>query len=283
MTYIDEYRDQGFAIIRGVFHSSEVAEMASEADRLYSKGSRYKSTFRHQNILYVIQEDKRLGRVLRFMQWPGYISPILERYRTDRRMHDILSPLIGSDLKQVINQIIWKPPHSQCSGYAYHQDHRFRRPVSAYRDLESSFVQTAIAIDPHTRDNGCLTMFRGSHKLGDLRLGLESSVYESECTISNAIDKGLNKNELVKILLGPGDVALWNPYTVHGSKCNHASINRRTYLNGYVSANKSDRGEWAFRRGNPCSLGIPVLVQYEGLFERPEPHYVNGQPHPFNG
>jgi hypothetical protein len=255
--------------------------MALEADRMYKSGSSYRSTFRHQNILYVIQDDKQCGRVLRFMQWPAYISPLLERYRTDLRMHDILSPLIGSDLKQVINQIIWKPPHSQCSSYAYHQDHRFRRPASAYRELGSSFVQTAIAIDPHTSDNGCLTMFRGSHKLGDLELGLEGSVYDSACTISHAINRGLDEADLIEILLEPGDMALWNPYTVHGSGGNHASINRRTYLNGYVKANNSDRGEWAFRDGKPCALGEPVLVQYEDLYKRPEPHYVKGPPHPF--
>ena len=48
----------------------------------------------------------------------------------------------------------------------------------------------------------------------------------------------------------------------------------RTYRNGYVTAANCDRGEWAFRGGKPCQLGDPVLVHYEDLHARPEPHYV---------
>lgn len=281
MTFIKQYRESGFATVRGVFNAAEVAEMAAEADRMQVRGLQYRATFRHQNILYVIQEDPQTGRVLRFMQWPAYVSPVLQRYRTDQRMLDILSPLIGPDLKQIINQLIWKQPRSECSSYAYHQDHRFRRPASAYRELASSFVQTAIAIDAHTADNGCITLFKGSHKLGDLELELEDSVYKGACSMEKALARGLDEKDLVEVLLEPGDIALWNPYTVHGSGQNRSTGNRRTYLNGYVTANNCDRGEWAFRNGMPCELGEPVLVQYEDLVNRPEPHYVDGSPHPF--
>ncbi len=51
-------------------------------------------------------------------------------------------------------------------------------------------------------------------------------------------------------------------------------MDRRIYLNGYVTAPNCDRGEWAFRGGEPCRLGEPILVHYEDLHARPEPHYV---------
>ena len=74
--------------------------------------------------------------------------------------------------------------------------------------------------------------------------------------------------------LEPGDVALWNLFTVHGSGPNSSDLDRRFYLNGYVRAEDCDRGEWAFRDGEPCSLGEPVLVHYEELHSRPEPHFL---------
>jgi hypothetical protein len=52
-------------------------------------------------------------------------------------------------------------------------------------------------------------------------------------------------------------------------------MDRRFYLNGYVVAENCDRGEWAFQGGEPCPLGEPVLVHYEDLYARPEPHYVD--------
>jgi ectoine hydroxylase-related dioxygenase (phytanoyl-CoA dioxygenase family) len=76
-------------------------------------------------------------------------------------------------------------------------------------------------------------------------------------------------------VLEPGDVALWNPYLVHASGTNRSDHLRRLYINGYVRAEDCDRGEWAFRDGEPVPLGPePALVHYEQLFEDGEPHYV---------
>jgi Phytanoyl-CoA dioxygenase (PhyH) len=92
---------------------------------------------------------------------------------------------------------------------------------------------------------------------------------------------GLDPADLVDVVLDPGDLVLWHPYTVHGSHPNRSTADRRSYINAYVVARDCDRGAWAFRAGQPCGLGDPVLIQYENLFVRPEPHYVDGPPHPF--
>lgn len=43
--------------------------------------------------------------------------------------------------------------------------------------------------------------------------------------------------------LGPGDVALWTPFTVHGGCINTTeSEERRFYINGYAKACNCDRG-----------------------------------------
>jgi hypothetical protein len=68
---------------------------------------------------------------------------------------------------------------------------------------------------------------------------------------------------------------------VRDYQANGSNSERRFYLNGYAGAANSERGEWAFRRGQPCSLGEPSLVEYEELYSRPEPHYVDGPPRPY--
>jgi ectoine hydroxylase-related dioxygenase (phytanoyl-CoA dioxygenase family) len=281
MKHVRDYQENGYAIVRGVFDAGEIAEIAREADRFKAEGMRHHATFRHQNILYLIDEDPQLGRILRFMQWPAYVSDILERYRVEPRLLEIVEPLIGNDLKQITNQIIWKPPGSARSGYAYHQDVRFRRPKSAFRNLATSYVQTVIAVDPHRPENGCLKLYPGSHALGDLQLGAAGSVLEAECEAQRLHACGLDPARVVDLILDPGDVAIWSPYAVHGSHRNRSNIDRRFYVNGYISAANSDRGEWAFRHGQPCALGEPQLVQYEDLYSRPEPHYVVGPPFPY--
>ncbi len=86
---------------------------------------------------------------------------------------------------------------------------------------------------------------------------------------------GLSADDAIELLLDPGDLALWSPYLVHGSGTNRSDHKRRFYINGYVRAEDCDRGEWAFRSGSPVPFGpTPALVHYEGLRERPGPHYV---------
>jgi hypothetical protein len=85
---------------------------------------------------------------------------------------------------------------------------------------------------------------------------------------------GLDPGRLIGLALEPGDLALWNLYTIHGSGPNRTAQDRRFYLNGYVRAEDCDRGEWTFRDGAPVTLGDPVLVHYDDLLVRPDPRYV---------
>jgi ectoine hydroxylase-related dioxygenase (phytanoyl-CoA dioxygenase family) len=279
--HVTDYHAQGFAIVRGVFGAADRRSLAAAFDAVRLQAARHRATFRHGNLLFVFSQDDLRGPVLRFVQWPSRVEPTLARYRTDARLLALLAPLIGRDLKQVTNSIIWKRPGVESTGFAYHQDCRFRRPASAFANLATAIVHCAIAVDPHDRRNGCMRMMPGSHRLGDLALGVDRGVYDSTCDERTLVDAGLDPAALVDIVLDAGDVVLWHPYTVHGSHPNRSRGDRRSYLNAYVRAEGCARGEWAFRDGEPCGLGAPQLVQYEALYQRPEAHYVDGPPHPF--
>jgi ectoine hydroxylase-related dioxygenase (phytanoyl-CoA dioxygenase family) len=273
--YIEHYAEHGYAIVRGVFAPPEVAEMAAAFDRLYAQGLTYPRSFRHQNVLFRVAEDRNVGRIVRMVQWPAYIDPVLARYRTDPRMLQILAPILGTDLKQIINQMHWKTPGSRSGEFGYHQDIRFRRPRAAYREPAASYVQTGIAIDPHRPDNGAMTLLPGSHRRGELSFDARGRVMDRALTDADLQSLGLDPAAKVDLCLEPGDLALWHLHTVHGSGPNRSAADRRFYLNGYVVAANCDRGEWAFRDGAPCPLGAPQLVHYDDLYRRPEPHYVD--------
>ena len=274
MDHLARFRECGYAVIRGVFDAREVAELAAAFDRIYAQGIAHPRSYRHGNSFFQISEDSGRGRIMRMMQWPSYFDPVLDRIRRDRRMAEILAPLIGTDLKQIINQMHWKPPGAAMVEFGYHQDIRSRRPRSAYRDPTGSYIQTGIAIDPHRIDNGAMTVWEGSHHLGELPLAKTGRVMNRALSEDDIASFGLDPAMRRDLLLEPGDVAFWHLYLVHGSGPNTSTIDRRFYLNGYVSAANCDRGEWAFRDGKPCELGEPVLVHYEDLHQRPEPHYV---------
>ena len=271
---LEHYRTQGFAIVKGVFAPDEIERLAEAFDRIYAEGMRRPKSFRHGNVFYRVAEDANLGHVVRYMQWPSYIDDVLDRFRRDPRMLEIVRPLIGADIKQIINQMHWKPPGAAAVEFGFHQDIRFRRPRSAYRHAAASYVQTGIAVDPHRRENGAIVVYPGSHRLGELEFP-QGRVMDTPLCEEDLTSVGLDPGGAVSLELDPGDVALWDLYMVHGSGPNGSALDRRLYINGYVNAENCDRGEWTFRQGEPVSLGAPVLVHYEDLHARPEPHYVD--------
>lgn len=270
-----DYRAQGLAVLRGFFAPAEVAAMATAFDRHWREGMAHPKSFRHGNLLYRLGRDPNLGKVVRLVQWPAYVDAALEAVRRDPRWLALLEPLLGRDVKQIINQLHWKPPGAAAAEFAFHQDARFRRPRSAYRNLAQSYVQTGIAIDPHRVANGAMRVYPASHLLGEREVAGPAPVLDQAMAEEQLVAAGLDPTRLIDLELEPGDVAFWNVYTIHGSGSNRSAGDRRFYLNGYVRAADCDRGEWAFRAGTPVPLGEPALVHYDDLFTRPEPHYLD--------
>ena len=267
------YWREGYAIVRGFFDPDEVAEIGAALDQLYSEGVAHGRCFRHGNLFYNVAREGVGEPLVRMVQWPSYHQRILNAVRLDPRFVDLLEPLIGRDLKQIINQVHWKAPGS-LGDFAWHQDSRFRRPASAYRNLATAYVQTGLAIDPHTRESGCMRLIPRSHLAGDLAIDSSELVLGTAMKDEPLQAVGLSAGDAVELLLEPGDLALWSPYLVHGSGTNSSDHKRRLYINGYVRASDCDRGEWAFRSGAPVPFGPrPALVHYDELEERPEPHY----------
>ncbi len=273
--YLERYRRDGVAVIRNVFDKDDISALETAFEAVQAEGTRRRASYRHQNTLFRLSQDANLGKTLRLVQWPSYFNDVLNHYRVDHRMLAIIEPLIGRDVKQIINQMHWKPPGAAQSSFGYHQDIWFRRPRQAYRNPATAFVQSGIAIDPQSSANGAMTFCPGSHRLGELSIDDRGRVMDRDMKATDLAQFGLSKDATVTLDMNPGDVAIWNLFTVHGSGINLSAGDRRFYLNGYVSAPDCDRGEWAFRGGRPCALGEPALVHYEDLYRRPEPHYVD--------
>jgi hypothetical protein len=269
------YWREGYAVVRGFFDSAEIRKIGAAVDQLHAEGVEHGRCFRHGNLFYnVARERDGSEPLVRMVQWPSYHQPVLNDVRLDRRFVDLLEPLIGRDLKQIINQVHWKAPRS-LGDFAWHQDSKSRRPALAYRNLATSYVQTGLAIDPHTPQAGGLRFIPRSHLRGDLHMNCETHSLGAAMTDSALEAIGFSSSDAVQLELEPGDLALWSPYLVHGSGTNRSNHKRRFYINGYVRAGDCDRGEWAFRNGKPVPFGPrPALVHFDELYERPEPHYT---------
>lgn len=257
--HVRQYWDDGYTVVKGVFTEAEVEQMRTACDRWKFTGQLLGRTWRKQNTVIWVEEDKQVGTTVRGMQWPSYHDAVMDKFRTDPRLLMCIEPIIGDSVKQIINQVHWKRPGSKTT-WPLHRDVRSRRPSSAFTDLFESWVQTGIAIDGHMEDNGAMSIVPGSHRDVD-HDPEDKSVWMAP---QYADDVRTHPMEME-----PGDVGLWNAFTVHGGGFNTTKyMDRRLYINGFVAADKCTRGEWAWNEGRTCHLyGEPALIQFEEVDE----------------
>ena len=276
----ERYREEGYAVIRGFLDPDEINALQAETRRVYEEGLTHHATFRHGNLYFEILPEEDFGRryVIQ-VHWQAWISAYFEAFRRRQEYFAVLEPILGCDIKQVAQQIHWKPPGANVTGYRFHQDLRFRDP-SGYDDVAFNTVTTGLAIDRATRENGCLQVIPGSQKMGYLGLSDDGDGQLMKGLTAEEELKavGLDPGDAVALEMEPGDLVLWSLLTVHGSMPNHSAHDRAFAISSYVRADTTDRGEWAFRDGVPQALGeTPKLCKYDRLFERPGPLYETQQ------
>ncbi len=274
----EQYWEEGYAVVRQFIDGDELQALRAETARMYDEGLKHHATWRHGNLAFEILPEADFGqRYVIQAYWMSWMSEYFEKFRRSEPYLALLEPILGPDIKQVAQQIHWKPPGAGLTGYRFHQDLRFRVAREAYRDIENSTVTAGLAVDPSTRDNGCLQVVPGSNKLGYLGL---SDTGDGEIMKGLTADEelravGLNPDDIVWLEQDPGDLAIWGLLTVHGSLPNTSQQDRAFAISSYVRAANADRGEWAFRGGVSTPLGAtPQLCKFEELHDRPEPHYV---------
>ncbi|MEK7412319.1 MAG: phytanoyl-CoA dioxygenase family protein [Planctomycetota bacterium] len=268
----EEYWTKGYTILRRVFNPSDIQALDAAFNRAYEEGMSHPKTWRHRNRVIWLHEHQQVGKFITGCQWQSWADPVLDRFRTDPRMLAILEPLIGDHLNQITNQMHWRVPGTGHS-FALHQDVRSRTPAHQFRDLYHSYAQTGIAVDRHWSGSGAMKFLPYSHLRGNLMGTIGATSEYGTKEVSARLDEA-DRRQLIDVEMEPGDVAVWNPFTVHGGGINTTADNfRRLYINGYVKADHCDRGQPVFHHGRPVPLVIPALAQYEDLYVRPDPHY----------
>src|SRR3569833_3993394 len=93
---LTSYWREGYAVVRGFFSASEIAQISDAMDQLYAEGVAHGRCFRHGNQFYnVARESEGSEPLVRMVQWPSYHQPVLNNVRLDTRFVELLEPLIG--------------------------------------------------------------------------------------------------------------------------------------------------------------------------------------------
>jgi ectoine hydroxylase-related dioxygenase (phytanoyl-CoA dioxygenase family) len=121
--------------------------------------------------------------------------------------------------------------------WEWHQDYGYW-----YRDafLFPYMLSVLTALTPATKENGCLQVIKGSHKLGRIDHGFTG---EQVGANQERVEESLNRMELEYIEMAPGDTLFFHSNLLHRSDRNNSSHSRWSLISAYnLITNKPFKG-----------------------------------------
>lgn len=155
--------------------------------------------------------------------FPTLANHYLNSIRIDNRMISIVKELLGNNVKQINNQVYFREA-GDMDTFAWHRDTIFRESSQFAQTVETDYLQTIIAVDDITEDNGAVEFIEGSHLWPEFDPPSDLRTFE--------------RGDLsgTKYTANKGDVLIWSVKIVHGSEANVSNSARMTYMNGFCKS-----------------------------------------------
>jgi ectoine hydroxylase-related dioxygenase (phytanoyl-CoA dioxygenase family) len=247
---IRQFYDAGYLILEGLYSRDEVAALATAAERLRAVGRELAAGLppgddagevkvEHAGSQFVVGANKRVLRIV----WAGGCEPAFLDAGRDPRLTSIVGQLFGSDTAvHLLNQLHAKYPHDGLE-FEPHQDSEHRRyGTPEWRDVDGrgSYIQTVVAIDDTTQENGPLIFYPRSGRRGHLDPA--------------SVRRRFRNRPGVPALLKAGSAAFFGPYVVHRSAENQGDAPRRIAINGFALPGANSRDYFGSGTGVPVRL-----------------------------
>jgi hypothetical protein len=190
---------------------------------------------------YVFQPDALTGI---FVKWEPGDEPVVQglepfadlhptfmRYELDPRFTVPCGELLGlepNDLNMFTEKLNYKRARKG-GKYALHQDYPYWIDNA---DDPARMVTVWLALDDADRQNACLEVVPGSHKLGHVPGKVGGTEFER-----NEIDpESFDTSGMIHVEVAAGDAIFFGPFLVHRSAANTSDRDRRALLYTYQKA-----------------------------------------------
>ena len=206
---LGEYERNGFVIAKGMFSKEEIdlLRRASKEDRALDQHS--------------FGRGDGEGGTVRLSLWNHPGDTIYGMFARCETVVNSAETLLDGEVYHYHSKMIMKD--AKVGGaWAWHQDYGYWYQNGVlFPDLTSAFI----AVDPATRENGCMQVLSGSHRMGRVEHVLTGDQAGADMERVREAQKRL---ELVYVEMEPGDVLFFHSNLLHRS-----------------DQNKSDNPRWA--------------------------------------
>jgi ectoine hydroxylase-related dioxygenase (phytanoyl-CoA dioxygenase family) len=167
----------------------------------------------------------------------GGVSKLWLSYKLEDDIYSAIcsSPRIVEPLEQLLGEPVFHFHHKMMQkepfvggAWEWHQDYGYwyRNEGFLYPDMASCLI----AVDRAVRENGCLQVIRGSHKLGRVEHGTTGDQVGAD---SARVEAALKRLELVYCELEPGSALFFHGNLLHASAQNKSSNPRWSLIGCY--------------------------------------------------
>ena len=225
---LERYQREGFLLIRGLIDADTLVRIDARFLALVTgEASPPETMVIMKDVAFASGEvvpRSPLHAVNKILSFED--DPVLWPFATDERLLACVRDLVGHDLRTLSTNVFNKPPGVD-GRHPFHQDLRY----FALRPADG-IVAIWTAIQPSTRENGCLAVIPGSHR---------GPLMEHGCPDWDQVNFGFFAAEdvdieaRVHVEMEPGDTLLFHPLLIHGSGRNRSKGFRRAVSVHYAS------------------------------------------------
>ena len=204
---VSDFQGNGFLIVRNLFDAEEtgILRAAAQAD----------SSFEH----HVHDIDDVDGGKAQLVSWNKAGENLWGAIARSERIVNTMEQLLNDEVYHYHSKMSIKQPHIG-GGWNWHQDYGYwYQNGCLYPDMASVFI----ALDPNIRENGCLKVLKGSHKMGRVdhdRYGDQTGANPER------VNEAMKVMESVYVELEPGDALFLHSNLLHCSDQNTSEHQR---------------------------------------------------------
>jgi len=214
---LKRYQEDGFCVVRGFFSNQEVSEIAAAVDAFIEresaglKGRQINFTDGQVNSIHVLMNSSE-----------GFFYNLLNSKKAKR----VATAFLEDDAVPRASELFAKPAKVGLPS-PWHQD-------NAYWCVDNANGLTVwIALDECDESNGCVTYFKGTHKIGLIAHSPSFAPGSSQMIEEEHVLTHYAKTRVAPALK-PGDVLVHHCLIIHGSSANKSGRPRRGVTLQYI-------------------------------------------------
>ncbi len=198
---ISSFHEDGYLIVRGLFDAEEadILRAAARADQSFKENA------------YDLKDGE--GGKAQLVLWNSTGEDLWGAIARSERIVNTMEALLGDEVYHYHSKMSIKQPRTG-GAWSWHQDYGYwYQNGCLWPDMGSAFI----AVDPNTRENGCLQVLKSSHKLGRLEHGRYGDQTGAD---PERVDEAVKMMETVHVELAPGDTLFFHSNLLHRSDQN---------------------------------------------------------------